>query len=76
MKRTFEYIVVGCGGIGSATAYWLSREAGKEVLGLEQFTLGHDKGSSEDHSRIIRLSYHAPEYTTLTPHTYEAWAEV
>ena len=55
MKRTFEYIVVGCGGIGSATAYWLSREAGKEVVGLEQFTLGHDKGSSEDHSRIIRL---------------------
>ncbi len=76
MKTNYEYIVVGCGGIGSAAAYWLSREAGKEVLALEQFTLGHDKGSSEDHSRIIRLSYHAPEYTTLTPHTYEAWDEV
>ena len=38
--------------------------------------LGHDKGGSEDHSRIIRLSYHAPEYTALTPHTYEAWSEV
>ena len=76
MRTDYEYIVVGCGGIGSAAAYWLSREAHKEVLGLEQFTLGHDKGGSEDHSRIIRLSYHAPEYTTLTPHTYEAWAEV
>ena len=76
MKRAFEYIVVGCGGIGSAAAYWLSREAGKEVLALEQFTLGHDKGGSEDHSRIIRLSYHAADYTTLTPHTYEAWDEV
>ncbi len=76
MKTNYEYIVVGCGGIGSAAAYWLSREAGKEVLALEQFTLGHDKGSSEDYSRIIRLSYHAPEYTTLTPHTYEAWDEV
>ena len=76
MRTTFEYIVVGCGGIGSATAYWLSREADEEVLALEQFTLGHDKGGSEDHSRIIRLSYHAPEYTTLTPHTYEAWDEV
>ena len=76
MKRNYEYIVVGCGGIGSAVAYWLSRQAGKDVLALEQFHLGHDRGSSEDHSRIIRLSYHAPEYTTLTPHTYEAWSEV
>ena len=76
MRTNYEYIVVGCGGIGSAAAYWLSREAGKEVLALEQFTLGHDKGGSEDHSRIIRLSYHAPEYTALTPQTYEAWDEV
>ncbi len=76
MRTDYEYIVVGCGGIGSAAAYWLSRKAGIEVLALEQFTLGHDKGSSEDHSRIIRLSYHAPEYTALTPHTYETWREV
>ena len=76
MKKDFEYVVVGCGGIGSAAAYWLSREAGGEVLVLEQFYLGHDRGGSEDHSRIIRLSYHAPHYTALTPHTYEAWAEV
>ena len=72
MKKDFEYVVVGCGGIGSAAAYWLSREAGGEVLVLEQFYLGHDRGGSEDHSRIIRLSYHAPHYTALTPHTYKA----
>jgi sarcosine oxidase len=76
VRRAFEYIVVGCGGIGSAAAYWLSRQAGEEVLALEQFSLGHDRGGSEDHSRIIRLSYHAPEYTTLTPHTFEAWRVV
>lgn len=76
MKKSYEHIVVGCGAIGSAATYWLSRTAGSEVLCLEQFNLGHEKGSSEDHSRIIRLAYHAPEYTALTPHTYEAWAEV
>jgi sarcosine oxidase len=76
VKTSYEYIVVGCGGIGSAAVYWLSREAGSEVLGLEQFHLGHDRGGSEDHSRIIRLSYHDPAYTVLTPHTYEAWAEI
>jgi sarcosine oxidase len=76
VKKSYECIVVGCGGIGSAAVYWLSREAGPEILGLEQFHLGHDRGGSEDHSRIIRLSYHDPAYTALTPHTYEAWAEI
>ncbi|MEA2531063.1 MAG: hypothetical protein QOG89_2707 [Thermomicrobiales bacterium] len=76
MKRTFEFAVVGIGGIGSGALYWLAREAGAEVLGLEQFALGHDHGASQDHSRIIRLSYHAPEYTALTPETYRVWEEV
>src|SRR6187402_3687397 len=76
MKTSYEFIVVGCGGLGSAAAYWLSRLAGSEVLALEQFRIGHDNGASQDHSRIIRLSYHTPEYTALTPHTYTAWDEV
>ena len=76
MKRAYEYVVVGVGGLGSAAAYRLAREAGTEVLALEQFKLGHDNGASQDHSRIIRLSYHDPAYTALTPHTYTAWAEV
>lgn len=74
MKTTYDYIVLGCGGIGSATAYWLARRAGAEVLGLEQFELGHIHGGSQDHSRIIRLTYHHEDYTRLTPHTYTAWA--
>src|SRR5262245_18663380 len=76
MKTAYEFIVVGCGGIGSAATYWLARTAGAEVLGLEQFRLGHDRGESQDHSRIIRLSYHAPAYTALTRHTYAAWQAV
>lgn len=76
MKTSYEFIVVGCGGLGSAAAYWLSRLAGSEVLALEQFRIGHDNGASQDHSRIIRLSYHTPEYTALTPHTYTAWDEI
>ena len=45
MRTTYEYIVVGCGGIGGAAAYWLSRQAADDVLALEQFHLGHDRGS-------------------------------
>ncbi len=72
----FEYIVLGLGGFGSAAAYWLARRAGTEVLGLEQFELGHVRGESQDHSRIIRLSYHTPGYVELAKHAYTAWAEV
>ena len=76
MRRDFEYIVVGLGGWGSAAAYWLSRRAGADVLGLEQFELGHVRGESQDHSRIIRLSYHTPAYVELAKHAYTAWHDV
>jgi sarcosine oxidase len=76
MKQDYEYIVLGLGGLGSGAAYWLARRAGAEVLGLEQFELGHVRGGSQDHSRIIRLSYHTPDYVRLAQQTYQAWATV
>ncbi len=76
MKNTFEVIVLGCGGIGSATLYWLSRTLGKKVLGLEQFQHGHENGGSHDHSRIIRLSYDHVDYTRLAPDTYTCFSEI
>ncbi len=76
MRRDYEYLVLGLGGWGSAAAYWLSRRAGADVLGLEQFELGHVRGESQDHSRIIRLSYHTPGYVELARHAYAAWREV
>ncbi len=72
-RRDYEYIVLGLGGLGSAAAYWLSRDAGADVLGLEQFELGHVRGESQDHSRIIRLSYHTPGYVELAKQAYAAW---
>jgi sarcosine oxidase len=76
MRTNYQYIVLGLGGWGSAAAYWLSRRAGADVLGLEQFELGHVRGESQDHSRIIRLSYHTPDYVELAKHAFRAWAEV
>ncbi|MGI8680247.1 MAG: N-methyl-L-tryptophan oxidase [Jatrophihabitans sp.] len=73
MTRRFRYAVVGGGGIGSATAYWLSKTSGEDVLCLEQWEHGHARGASEDHSRIIRLGYHAARYTALTRDSYTAW---
>jgi len=76
VKRAFQYLVLGLGGIGSAAAYWLARQAGDDVLGLEQFSLGHVRGGSQDHSRIIRLSYHNPFYVNLAKEAYRAWTAV
>ena len=76
MKRSYDFIVLGCGGLGSAALYWLSRQVGDRVLGLEQFRLGHEYGGSQDHSRIIRLSYDDPAYAALTPFTYIAWRDL
>lgn len=73
--KHYDTIVIGCGGIGSATCYWLSR-SGKSVLGIEQFQLGHLSGGSQDHSRIIRLAQHQQAYSALAPHAYETWFEV
>jgi sarcosine oxidase len=44
------------------------------VLGLEQFELGHARGASQDHSRIVRLSYHTPGYVRLAQEAYQAWS--
>ncbi len=76
MRTDYEYITLGLGGLGSGAAYWLSRTAGRDVLGLEQFELGHVRGESQDHSRIIRLSYHTPAYVRLAKRAYESWAIV
>ena len=70
-----DVIVLGLGGIGSATVYWLAR-GGARVIGLERFALGHERGSSQDHSRIIRLSYHDAAYVRLAQAAYDSWAEV
>ncbi|MGH8947387.1 MAG: N-methyl-L-tryptophan oxidase [Acidimicrobiia bacterium] len=72
----YRVAVLGLGGIGSAAAFWASRRLGGDVLGVEQFELGHLRGGSEDHSRIIRLSYHTPAYVELAKAAYAAWEQV
>ena len=76
MGRGHSHVVVGAGALGSATAYWLTRAGVSDVLVLEQYDLGHGRGASEDHSRIIRHAYHSSVYTALTQAAYDAWAEV
>ena len=73
MAEQYEYAVVGLGALGSATAWQLARR-GESVVGLERFELGHERGASHDSSRILRHSYHTPDYVRLTFEAYEDWA--
>ena len=76
MTERFDAIVIGLGGMGSATAYHLARR-GQRVLGLEQFDPLHARGSSHGHSRIIRLAYHEhPDYVPLLRRSYELWHDL
>jgi len=69
----YDAIVIGLGGIGSATAYHLARR-GARVLGLEQFGIAHDQGASHGHTRVIRQAYaEGPEYVPLLFRAYELW---
>ena len=69
-----QFAVVGLGALGSATAYQLARR-GADVVGLEQFDLGHVRGASHDTSRIIRRCYQLPGYVRLADAAYRDWAD-
>ncbi|MBS1856792.1 MAG: N-methyl-L-tryptophan oxidase [Acidobacteria bacterium] len=72
----YDAIVLGVGGMGSAALYHLARR-GRRVLGIEQFSLGHDFGSSHGVTRIIRLAYaEHPAYVPLLVRAYELWREM
>ena len=73
---TYDVIVIGVGGMGSATVYELARR-GLRVLGLDRFSIPNDSGSSHGVNRIIRLSYFEDSsYVPLLRRSYERWREL
>lgn len=76
MKSNFDTIVLGVGGMGSAACFELARR-GQRVLGLEQFSRVHSRGSSHGQTRIIRTAYaEHPDYVPLAKRAFERWYEL
>src|SRR3954451_7934057 len=70
---TYDVIVLGTGGVGSAACYSIAKR-GAKVLGLDQFEGGHDRGSSHGQTRVIRQAYFEhPDYVPLLLRAYELW---
>lgn len=75
-ETSHDVIVAGLGGMGSAAAWHLARR-GQRVLGIEQFGVAHDRGSSHGATRIIRQAYFEdPAYVPLLLRSYELWDDL
>ena len=61
--------------MGVAALRALAR-AGLDVVLLEQFALGHDRGSSHGQSRIFRLAYPDPYYVRLAQRAHWEWRKL
>src|SRR5437764_242870 len=76
LDRMYDVIVIGLGGMGAAALSALARR-GHRALGLEQFAIGHDRGSSHGHTRVIRTAYYEhPAYVPLCRQAFTAWRDL
>ena len=72
----YDVIVLGVGGVGSAALYHAAKR-GVRALGIEQFSLAHDRGSSHGHTRLIRQAYFEhPDYVPLVQRAFGLWNEL
>ena len=74
-RLDFDVAVVGAGLAGAATA-WAASRIGLSVLLLEQFAIGHNRGSSHGSARILRRAYPDELYVRLTGESAELWGEL
>jgi hypothetical protein len=73
---SWDAIVVGLGGVGSAAIYKLA-SAGYRVLGIDSYPPLHDRGSSHGKTRIMRQAYFEhPDYVPLLRRAYVRWDQL
>ncbi len=76
MAQAYDVIVIGVGAMGGSAVWHLARR-GVRVLGIEQFDIGHDRGSSHGATRLIRRAYFEhPDYVPLVDRAYALWEEL
>jgi sarcosine oxidase len=70
-----EFVVVGTGVMGAAAGRALAR-AGREVVMLERFRIGHHRGSSHGDARIFRFFYQDPLFVRMAQQALPLWREL
>jgi sarcosine oxidase len=68
--------VIGLGVMGAASL-WRLAERGIPAMGFEQFSVGHDRGSSHGESRLIRTAYYEDtRYVPLVRRSFQLWTDL
>ncbi|RQH03319.1 N-methyl-L-tryptophan oxidase [Natrarchaeobius oligotrophus] len=76
MSERYDAIVLGVGGMGSATVAHLATR-GVDVLGLERYDVPHAYGSSHGITRTFRLAYaEDPAYVPLLRRAETLWRDL
>ncbi len=75
LPERVEVVVIGAGVVGAAAARALA-ERGREVLLVERFERGHERGSSHGATRIFRQGYDVDDYVALTSEALAGWREL
>jgi sarcosine oxidase len=75
VTETADVVVIGAGVMGAATA-WRLTLMGRRPVVLEQFEVGHSRGSSHGVSRVFRLSYGDPMYVRMAIEALPLWREL
>jgi len=78
MAEIVDVVVIGGGVMGAAAAWALSRSATQErralrMVLLEQFQIGHTRGSSHGGSRIFRYTHPVADEAALMPQILQLW---
>lgn len=75
-QHSYDVAVLGLGGVG-AMAAWRAAARGARVIGIEQFGMGHARGSSHGGSRIFRRTlFEGVEYVPLVDRAHALWQEL
>src|SRR6202000_747075 len=71
-KASYDVVIVGAGGHGLATAYYLAREHGiRNVAVIDKGWLGG--GNTGRNTTVIRSHYLQPESAALYEHALKLW---
>lgn len=78
MTNHYDYVVIGCGTIGSMALWQLTELVpGASVLGIERFDRVHTKGSYSGESRLFRVALkEGGIYIPLVQQAREMWLEM
>jgi monomeric sarcosine oxidase len=73
--KSVEVVIIGGGVMGTAAA-WRLASRGREVALVEQFEIGHDRGSSHGPTRVFRYVYGDPLYVRMAQQSLPLWLEL